>query len=162
MMFLLTNKKVLTFRSNTTSLTKIKILLNWYKERGRKKSLSIFGTMLSRPFCMVADPNLNDGFRDSFSLIVVIIMSGIQQKRAWQKHYICSGLYLCLCFYSVFTKRKQNRLIEKYFFWCALPTKGNLRQCFIFPASHTFGSLFETRTTTFVSENKWKRFWWFT
>ena len=40
--------------------------------------------MLSRPFCMVADSNLNDGFRDSFSLIVVIIMSGIQQKRAWQ------------------------------------------------------------------------------
>ena len=38
--------------------------------------------MLSQPFCMAADPNLNDGFRDSFSLIVVIIMSGIQQKRA--------------------------------------------------------------------------------
>ena len=128
----------------------------------QKKFKCIFVTILSQPFCMVADSNLNDGFRDSFSLIVVMIMSGIQPKRAWQKHYICSGLYLCLCFYSVFTKRKQNRLIEKYFFWCALPTIGNVKQCFIFPASHTFGSLFETRTTTFVSENKWKRFWWFT
>ena len=128
----------------------------------QKKNSSLFVNILSQPFCMVADSDLNDGFRDSFSLIVVMIMSGIQPKRAWQKHYICSGLYLCLCFYSVFTKRKQNRLIEKYFFWCALPTKGNVRQCFIFPASHTFGSLFETRTTTFVSENKWKRFWWFT
>ena len=89
--------------------------------------------MLSRPFCMVADPNLNDGFRDSFSLIVVIIMSGIQQKRAWQKHYICSGLYLCLCFYSVFTKRKQNRLIEKYFSGVRYLRKAMLGNVLFFP-----------------------------
>ena len=89
--------------------------------------------MLSRPFCMVADSNLNDGFRDSFSLIVVIIMSGIQQKRAWQKHYICSGLYLCLCFYSVFTKRKQNRLIEKYFSGVRYLRKAMLGNVLFFP-----------------------------
>ena len=102
-----------------------------------------------RPYCLNVDRNLSDGFRDSFFLDCY--------NNAWyckerDKNITFVAVCICLCFDSVFTKRKQNRLIEKEFLVCA--TFEGCIIMFLFSRFAYFGSHFSTRTTTFVRKTK--------
>ena len=57
----------------------------------------------------------------------------VYSKRERDKNITFVAVCICLCFDSVFTKRKQNRLIEKYFSGVRYLRKAMLGNVLFFP-----------------------------
>ena len=106
-------------------------------------SIIILSTIYRRPVCLVVDWNLNDGFHDSFSLIVAVIMRGI--AGAWQNiTFVAVCIYVYVLIRCSLNENKIDWLNSTFSGVVCATYGGNVREMFYFSrfAYFWFSSLF--------------------